>query len=63
MYKHNLINLNFFSNQSIQEKIRQEIYEVIGKERQPSLSDRHQMHYTEATLLEIQRTATGVFGK
>ena len=43
--------------------MRQEIYEVIGKERQPSLSDRHQMHYTEATLLEIQRTATGVFGK
>ena len=43
--------------------MRQEIYEVIGKERQPSLSDRHQMHYTEATIFEIQRAATGVFGE
>ena len=43
--------------------MRQEIYEVIGKERQPSLSDRNQMHYTEATIFEIQRAATGVFGE
>ena len=38
-----------------------EIFEVFGKEKQPALSERINMPYTEATILEIQRQA--IFGK
>ena len=47
--------VNFYSNQNVQERLRKEIFEVIGEERQPSLSDKAKMPYTEATILEIQR--------
>ena len=53
----------FSSNQDVQEKLREEIFEIIGKERQPSLSDRNQMHYTQATILEIQRQVAGIAGE
>ena len=49
------------SNQDVQDELRKEIFEVIGKEKQPSLSDRIKMPYTEATILEIQRQA--IIGK
>ncbi|CAH1777163.1 unnamed protein product [Owenia fusiformis] len=39
----------------IQEKVRQEIFDNIGKGRLPSLNDRESLPYTEAVLLEIQR--------
>ena len=36
-------------------KARQEIFEVLGKDRQAKLSDRERLPYTEATIMEIQR--------
>ena len=39
----------------VQSRVREEILMVIGKERPPSLSDKQQMPYTEATIQEIQR--------
>ena len=45
------------SNQDVQDKVRREIGEVIGLERQPLLADRKQMPYTEATIEEITRCA------
>ena len=39
----------------VQAKVREEIYQAIGKDRQPSLADKQKMPYTEATILEIQR--------
>ena len=50
-----------YSKQDVQDELRKEIFEVIGKEKQPSLSDRIKMPYTEATILEIQRQA--IIGK
>ena len=44
----------------MQDKLREEIFQVVGKERQPSMKDKIQMPFTEATILEIQRQA--VFG-
>ena len=49
------------SNQDVQDELRKEIFEVIGNDKQPSLSERINMPYTEATILEIQRQA--VIGK
>jgi hypothetical protein len=42
---------------NVQDKVREEIYSVIGKKRQPRLADKSQMPYTEATILEIHRMA------
>ncbi|KAG2460793.1 CP2K1 protein, partial [Polypterus senegalus] len=39
----------------VQEKVRQEIETVIGKERNPQVNDRKHMPYTDAVLHEIQR--------
>ena len=46
-----------FSNQDWQEKVRQEIFDVIGTHTQPTLADRAKMPRTEATISEIQRLA------
>ncbi|XP_072041398.1 cytochrome P450 2U1-like [Amphiura filiformis] len=39
----------------VQEKVQQEIDDVIGRERPPSLPDRLLLPYVDATLMEIQR--------
>ena len=39
----------------IQERIAQEIDDVIGRDRLPSLDDKGTLPYTEATLLELLR--------
>ncbi|XP_003723543.2 cytochrome P450 2U1 [Strongylocentrotus purpuratus] len=45
-------------HQDVQEKIHKELDDVVGRNRLPSLTDRPNLPYTEATLLEIQRFAT-----
>ena len=45
------------SYQEVQNRVRQEIFDVIGQTNQPSLTDKAKMPYTEATILEIQRMA------
>jgi len=44
----------------IQRKIQAELDDVVGRERQPCYEDRPNLHYTEATLLEIQRIGSVV---
>ncbi|XP_006881166.1 PREDICTED: cytochrome P450 2U1-like [Elephantulus edwardii] len=39
----------------VQEKVHEEIKKVIGLNRAPSLTDKVQMPYTEATIMEVQR--------
>ncbi|XP_072021871.1 cytochrome P450 2J2-like [Amphiura filiformis] len=39
----------------VQEKVQQEIDDVIGRERPPTLPDRLHLPYVDATLMEIQR--------
>ncbi|XP_040297937.1 cytochrome P450 2F3-like isoform X2 [Bufo bufo] len=39
----------------IAEKIQEEIYNVVGRDRNPSISDKNKMPYTEATIYEIMR--------
>ncbi|XP_051021581.1 cytochrome P450 2U1 [Acomys russatus] len=42
-------------NPSVQKKVHEEIEKVIGHDRVPSLTDKAQMPYTEATIMEVQR--------
>ncbi|KAF8375675.1 hypothetical protein PRIPAC_82104 [Pristionchus pacificus] len=44
-------------NQEAQDRVRQEIETVIGRDKLPRMADRHKMLYTQATILEIQRVA------
>jgi hypothetical protein len=44
-----------FRSQDVQDKVRKEIFEVIGQDCQPSLADMVNMPYTTATIMEIQR--------
>ncbi|XP_043213105.1 cytochrome P450 2C15-like [Amphibalanus amphitrite] len=44
----------------VQRKVREEITNVVGKERPPALSDRTRMPYTEAFIMETQRVANTV---
>jgi hypothetical protein len=39
----------------VQEKVRQEIDNVIGHDRSAKLTDREYMPFTEVTIMEIQR--------
>ncbi|XP_007938960.1 cytochrome P450 2U1 [Orycteropus afer afer] len=47
-------------NPDVQEKVHEEIERVIGPDRAPSLTDKVQMPYTEATIMEVQRLAVVV---
>ncbi|KAM7155080.1 cytochrome P450 2U1 [Molossus nigricans] len=47
-------------NPHIQEKVHEEIERVIHPGRAPSLTDKAQMPYTEATIMEVQRLTTVV---
>ncbi|CAJ0933284.1 unnamed protein product [Ranitomeya imitator] len=40
---------------NVQEKVQAEIDSVIGRDRPPSLTDKIQMPFTEATIMEVQR--------
>ena len=42
----------------VQQRVRDEIHEKIGNDRQPRLSDRSALRYTDAVLLEVQRFAS-----
>jgi cytochrome P450 len=42
----------------VQRKVQQEIDEVVGRERLPTMDDKLRMPYTDATILEISRMAT-----
>ncbi|XP_072019395.1 cytochrome P450 2U1-like [Amphiura filiformis] len=50
--------LYMMAHPEIQQKIQEEIDSVVGRNRLPLLSDRNNLPYTRATLLEIQRHAT-----
>ncbi|XP_072045167.1 cytochrome P450 2U1-like [Amphiura filiformis] len=45
-------------NPDIQEKAQSEMDDVVGRSRLPSLKDRLNLPYTEATIMEIQRIAS-----
>ncbi|XP_040823111.1 cytochrome P450 2U1 isoform X1 [Ochotona curzoniae] len=47
--------LHLSLNPDVQEKVYEEIKRVIGPDRAPSLTDKAQMPYTEATIMEVQR--------
>uniref|UniRef100_A0A8C3WPV0 Cytochrome P450 n=1 Tax=Catagonus wagneri TaxID=51154 RepID=A0A8C3WPV0_9CETA len=47
-------------NPDVQEKVHEEIERVIGVDRAPSLTDKAQMPYTEATIMEVQRLSVVV---
>ena len=50
--------LYMMMHEDIQSKVQEELDQVVGPNRMPSLLDRPSLPYTEATLLEIQRFAT-----
>ena len=41
----------------IQEEVRDELHKVVGTNRQPTLADRANLPFTDATVMEIQRVA------
>ena len=41
----------------IQEKARAELHQVVGTDRLPTLADRANLPFTDATIMEIQRMA------
>ena len=41
----------------MQERVREEIHEALGRNKQPTLADRQRLPFTEATVMEIQRMA------
>ena len=41
----------------VQERVREEIHEALGRNQQPTLADRQRLPFTEATVMEIQRMA------
>ena len=45
------------NNQEVQLRVRQEIFDMVGMDRQVSLSDKAKIPYTEATVMEILRMA------
>ncbi|CAO2600076.1 Cytochrome P450 2U1 [Lemmus lemmus] len=47
-------------NPDVQKKVHEEIERVIGCDRLPSLTDKAQMPYTEATIMEVQRLSMAV---
>lgn len=49
--------LFLMENEDVQTKVQNEIDKVIGASRPPSVTDRANMPYTEATIMEIQRCA------
>ena len=49
--------LLFSSNTRSSVQVRNEIYDVIGRERPPTMKDRRQMPYTDAVISEGQRLA------
>lgn len=42
-------------NPEVQDKIREELENVVGTDRNPEVSDMHKMPYTEATMYEVMR--------
>ena len=42
----------------VQRKVQEEIDDVVGRERLPSMHDRSKLPYTEAVVLELSRVAT-----
>ncbi|GMS98153.1 hypothetical protein PENTCL1PPCAC_20328, partial [Pristionchus entomophagus] len=49
--------LFFAKHPEIQEKLRQEVHQVVGKDRIPSMSDQPKMPFARACVLELQRFA------
>ncbi|GMS92975.1 hypothetical protein PENTCL1PPCAC_15150, partial [Pristionchus entomophagus] len=47
----------FASHPEIQEKLRQEVHAVVGKDRIPFMADQPKMPYARACVLELQRFA------
>lgn len=49
------IKMKLTREPNVQAKVRQEINEVIGNDREAKLTDGEHMPFTEATIMEIQR--------
>lgn len=46
--------LYMMMNPEVQKNVQKELDEVIGRENRPSWTNKSDLHYTEATILEIQ---------
>ncbi|XP_072051489.1 cytochrome P450 2U1-like [Amphiura filiformis] len=46
----------------IQDRVHQEIIHIVGRDRLPCWSDRHQLHYTQATIMELMRQTRNFVG-